>query len=712
MTKFRDWFGPRDRGDGNSGAIIQIAREVVERRRSVQGALNEVKHPAVLDALSDEDFRILDDEIADSSAEYREYAIVLARLSHAAARAKGFDRQIVDAALRLDSLLPKEDPSRERDQLLRDAYVIAQRAGYVRGGRLTLARLGQRAIEADEFERAQTILQQQLDIGDENTDTAAEVDSAIMLGDILRRDGDILAAQSYYRRAGRSGARLHHDRGVAEALVRQIELLDDGTGLETVAALQRQALDAAKRTSDLSLQSRIVLALAETLARTGQIEEVVGQLEQGVTLARQIGDLSTESRCLNALVEAGRRLGDLESVSIYQDELMHLEDRLGNRPAAAVWAFRLGTTYLDLKKGNRAAEAFARAHQMAVALRDAKLEQRALGGLGFAYTALGKPVDALEHFMGALEIARRTNDVSREAQWLASIGQALWKFDQTDDALRAITDGLSVARRIDDVELQASLLALLGQIHAANGQIPRARECYHRALDLNRKLGQPGEQIHLLSALAGLALETHQFGHATALYEQALHIATDSADRVTAARLHGRLGRIAQNQRDLHAALDHYRKALEFAESIEQPALMSQSLLHLGAAQHAVGDAGAVGTYRRALSYAQQLGDLRRETLVRLNLGLLLTSNGHRNEGLDHLYRASALAHELGPEGSALLENVEEAIESAGGAVGQAVSWYEETTIGAAASRERRGSYASRDLSDDEVFSEETLPPH
>lgn len=710
MTRFLEWFGPRGRQDGNNTAIIQIAREVVERRRSVQGALNEVRHPAVLDSLADEDFRVLDEEIADSAADYREYAIVLARLTHAAARAKGFDRQIVDAALRLDSLLPKEDPSRERDQLLRDAYVIAQRAGYVRGGRLTLARLGQRAVESDDFDRARTILQQQLDIGDEATDSAAEIDSAIMLGDILRREGDHLAAQTYFRRASRSGARLHHDRGVAEALVRQIELLDEGTGLETIATLQRQALDAAQRTSDLSLQSRLVLALAETLARTGQIEDVVAQLETGVDLARQIGDLSVESRCLNALVEAERRLGNAEGVATYQDELLHLEERLGNRPAAALWAFRLGTTYLDLKKPNRAAEAFARAHQIAGALHDTKLEQRALGGLGFAYTALGKPVEALEHMMGALEVARRTNDVAHEAQWLASIGQSLWKFDQVDDALRAVTEGLAVARRIDDVELQASLLALLGQIHAANGQVPRARECYHRALDLNRRLGQPGEQIHLLAALAGLALETHQFGHATALYEQALHIAVDGGDRPTAVRLLGRLGRIAQKQRDHHSALEHYRKALDFAEAMDQPALLSQTLLNLATAQHAVADPAAVGSYRRALSYAQQLGDMRRETLIRLNLGTLLSTNGHRNEGLDHLYRASALAQEIGPAGDAYADQIEDAIAAAGGASSEAGAWYDEPAAPIAPVRRGVGR-DNRSLRDDELYAEATLPP-
>src|SRR3954453_16056517 len=189
------WLGGRGGDDGNSGGIVQIAREVVERRRSIQGALNEVRHPAVLDALADEDFRVLDETIEESAASYREYAIVLARLTSAAARAKGFDRQIVDAAIRLDSLLPKEDPSRERDQLLRDAYMVAQRAGYTRGGRATLARLGQRALEADDLERARMLFQQQLDIADESSDTALDVDSAIALGDILRRDGDLMGAQ-------------------------------------------------------------------------------------------------------------------------------------------------------------------------------------------------------------------------------------------------------------------------------------------------------------------------------------------------------------------------------------------------------------------------------------------------------------------------------------------------------------------------------------
>ena len=64
------------RDEGNCEAVFQIAREVIEHRRSMQGALNEVRHPALLDSLSDSDFRILDEAIVESAEEYREYALV------------------------------------------------------------------------------------------------------------------------------------------------------------------------------------------------------------------------------------------------------------------------------------------------------------------------------------------------------------------------------------------------------------------------------------------------------------------------------------------------------------------------------------------------------------------------------------------------------------------------------------------------------------
>jgi tetratricopeptide (TPR) repeat protein len=654
-------LGGRGRGSG-AGALVQIAREVVSRRRSLQGALNEVRHPGVLDALSDDDFRYLDVTIAERVHSDREFALVLARLTHTAARAKGFERQTVDAALRLDSLLPTDDPSREREKLLRDAYAAAQRSGYLKGGRQTLARLGYRSLEAGDTERARALFQQQLDIAPDQNDSPAEVETALTMGDMLRKDGDLNGAQEHYRRAGRSAQRLDFHRGLAEALTRQIDLLAPKTPLETVAALQRQALDAADRTGDYVLRSRIVVSLAETLTRSGKAEEAAEQLEAGLEIAREIGDLSLESRCLDGLVSAQRRLGRLAPAALHERELFQLEERLGNRPAAAAAAVQLGTTLLALNRVDEALEIFERALRLAELVGDLTLEQRALGGLGIAQAEMGHPADALDNLMRALDFARRANDPDREAKWLGAVGQTLWRFGQYDDAVRTLGQALHIARRVDDQPLEAGLQSLLGRVHASAKQTTRARECFGRALDLYRRQGETGEVVAILSALGNLSVETGQPAQATVSYEEALELAAAHGEIAAAARLHGKLGRLAQKRHDAEAALDHFERAVELAERVDEPALLSKALQHFGAALHAAGDEAAVDVYRDALELTQDIGDERGEALVRLNLGTLLSANGSRPEGIQHLHHAAALAARFGDDGATLRRHVDAAI--------------------------------------------------
>lgn len=658
VTTLWDWLGLRRR-EGAGDAVLLVAREVTDRRRSVQGGLAEIRQPAILDGLTTEDFLGLDLVIEEQAEEDHDYALVLARLTLAAAKAKGFDKQFVDAAIRLESLLPGEDPSHERDRVLREAYTVAQRAGYLDGGRAALSRLGQRSIESNDSERARVLLQQQIDLGEEEDDSIAEVDAALALGDILRRDGDRRGAQAMFRRAGRSAQRLDHHRGIAEALIRQIELMPRETDLETLAALQRQASEAARRTVDLGLQSRIVLSLAETLRRNGKRDEAVSQLEHGLTIARQIGDLSLEAQCLAALVDAERQRGRLAAAVEYEQDLVDLDERLGNRKAAGEWATRLGSSLIALDRAPDAIEAFLRALDFAIASGDLKVEQRALGGLGVAYSQAGRPVEALQHLMKALDIARRTHDQRHEARWLGSIGQALWRFNQPEDAIRALSDGLSVARRLDDAELQANLLTLLGRIYVARGQAPRARECFGRALELNRRLGQTAEQIDLLIALASLASETNQIANAIALCEQALQLATVAGDRAAAARLHGKLGHLAQRRHDLPLSLEHLRNALALAESVDQPVLLGHALQHLATAQHAAGDPAATDTYRRAIDLHLHLDDRAGVALMQLNLGILLGATGQQTESVRLLREAAARAADLGPAGAELLHRAE-----------------------------------------------------
>lgn len=648
---------------GGNGVLVQIAREVVGRRRSVQGAISEVRHPAVLDALSDDDFKILDELIDERIASDREFSMVLARLTHAAAHAKGFDRQTVDAALRLDGLLPSEDPAREREKLLRDAYRAAQRAGYVQGGRRALARLGQRAASAGDSERALGLLQQQVELGPETMDTEDEVDSAILLSDLLRRQGDASGARGLIERAGRSSERLGFHQGLAESTVRLIEISRDELDLDGLAELQERALDAAVATGDPALQSRIVVNYADTLVQLERLDDALILLEDGLGIARQIGDVPLERRCLEMLSQVEADLGVRQAEAAREREAAAQRDRYANAPGEADDAVRQGSALLSHGRLDGARQVFEQAVEKARSAGDERMEQRAYGGLGVTYSQMNRPVEALNHLMLALDLARSNNDAGHEAQWLGSIGEALWKFGQADDAIQAIRQAITAARQVDDRDLEAGMFSLLGRIHASTRDLPNARQYFGQALDVYRDLGKVEDEIATLSSLGALAMEDGDPSDAINLYEEALQLAARADERAAAVRIYGRLARLSQQQGDDEAALEALTQAVNLAESLDNPTLLGQALQHLAVAQDATGDPAAMDTYEHALVLSREVGDKHGEAMMLVNVGVRLIATGARRDGMQLLHHAIGLTEELGQSGDKIRRRAEHLLE-------------------------------------------------
>lgn len=652
---------------GGNGVLVQIAREVVGRRRSIQGAISEVRHPAVLDALADDDFSILHELITERIDSDREFAQVLARLSHAAAHAKGFDRQTVDAALQLDTLLPAEDPAREREKLLRDAYKAAQRSGYVQGGRRALGRLGHRAASSGETERARVLFQQQLDLGPESADTEDEVDSTIMLGDIIWRDGDPETALHLFERAWRAADRHGYARGQLDAIVRRLDLVGDQLPPEERAQLEEQALRLASDLNDDVVLTTLIGRHANTLLALQRWEDAAAHLEDGLEVAREIEDLELENACLALLADVEQRMGQMENAAMRQRDLVTVEEKLGNIPAAAADAIRYASTLLTIARYDDASETFERAIALAEQIGDTRLAQRAYGGLGVTQSAQNLPVESLNNLMHALDLARRAGDRAHEAQWLGSIGEALWKFDQKNDAIKAITQAIEAADVANDLDLQAGMHALLAQIRIRERNLPEAVNQYYHALDLYRTLGRKDEEVHVLSQLGTMAMDVNQVRDAMTLYSQALDVAAESGQRAAAVRLYGRLARLAQRQGDMNAALDALDQAVEIAETIDQPLLLNQALQHLAVVQDQVNHPNTLQTYEDALKLARHVGDEYGEALMLTNVGHRLLTDGQRRDAAEVLEHAIHLADSLDVVGEKLAARSRQLVRQARG---------------------------------------------
>lgn len=652
MSSWIERFAGKGRRGGNT-VLVQIAREVVGRKRSLQGAVSEVRHPAVLDALSDEEFVVLGEIIDERVKSDREFATVLARLTHAAAHAKSFDRETVDAALRLDALLPSDDPARDREKLLRDAYRAAQRAGYVVGGRRALARLGQRAAQVGEPERARVLLQQQLDLGPDRADSEDEVDSAIVLGDLLHRDGDTDGALELYQRASAAAQTLGYAKGQAESLVREIDLSRGRVSDQQLIELQERALGAVRKTGDQELRSNLLVDIAEMQARGGDLEGAVVKLEEALEVSRQVGDLSIENQVLEMLSTAERQLGRTEIAVSRDGERVRLGTRSG-RPSAVNDAVEHGTQLLELHRADEARSVFEEALASAMEREDAQLVQRAHGGIGVALTQLGQPTRALEHLAEALDMARANDETRHEAQWLAAIGEALWRYDQPRDAIRALQEGISASRKVSDPGIEAGILLLLGDIFAAQRAFAEARAAFETALERFERLEDVDSQIVALSSLGSIAVEARRTSNAMQYYQRALDLADEAGDREAAVRLYGRMAKVAQRVGEFEAAIEALDQAVIVADEIGDSSLLNTMFQRLAVAMDSVDHKETLDIYEEALNLARENDDVYGEAMMLVNIGSRLHRDDDDQQAIEVLEHALALADQLGASGSHL----------------------------------------------------------
>ena len=221
--------------------IYQLASDVVEGRMSAEAAYQAVERSSLLNQLADGDLWELDREAMRIAVDDPEHALILSRLTILAARYKGFDRVLVDANLRAAEILAELGEEHDQELHLREALHAAERIANVPGQRRALSKLARLALNRGDTARARELLARQLDAGREDVDSLEEVETALLLGDLARDEGDAATAREYYHRAGRGARRVGHFSGVVDALLRQVEIVRKEGDVEGTYLLLQQA---------------------------------------------------------------------------------------------------------------------------------------------------------------------------------------------------------------------------------------------------------------------------------------------------------------------------------------------------------------------------------------------------------------------------------------------------------------------------------------
>ncbi|WP_069772269.1 BTAD domain-containing putative transcriptional regulator [Streptomyces sp. LUP30] len=232
-------------------------------------------------------------------------------------------------------------------------------------------------------------------------------------------------------------------------------------------AVQRTALDAARRLADPVLEARGLRGLARVEGRLGLHSRSVPRLQQALSLFTELGDDAGRAHTHRSLGWQCEQRGDLPG------------------------ALRHNQLALDLfrARGDRAAQAAV------------------LNSVGWYHALLGQYREALEHCFEALAMLQELGDRYGQAATWDSIAYAHHRLGRHPHALLGYRNALVLLRDLGVPYLEADILVRVGETHVATGDHEGARVAWEQALILLRGLGHPdAERVEaLLTARDGQA---------------------------------------------------------------------------------------------------------------------------------------------------------------------------------------------------------------
>ncbi|MFI0508358.1 BTAD domain-containing putative transcriptional regulator [Streptomyces sp. WSLK1-5] len=216
-------------------------------------------------------------------------------------------------------------------------------------------------------------------------------------------------------------------------------------------AVQRTALDAARRLADPVLEAHGLRGLARVEGRLGLLSRAVPRLEQALELFTELGDRIGRAHTHRSLGWTSEQHGDLIGALRHNQFALSLFRALGDRAAQA----------------------------------------SVLNSVGWYHGLLGDYRQALTHSFEALTMLQELGDRYGQAVTWDSIAYAHHHLGRHQHALLGYRNALTLLRELGVPYSEADILVRVGDTHLAMGDGDAARAAWLDALTLLRSLDHP-----------------------------------------------------------------------------------------------------------------------------------------------------------------------------------------------------------------------------
>ncbi len=260
-------------------------------------------------------------------------------------------------------------------------------------------------IQQARWEAAQGVLDELLTLAEASDDQRLRCDVQLELAQLLRRRGMLVAAAAQTEEALRTARRLHHRKGVAEALHGQAVLAWLGGDLDGCERFANEGLLVTATAELAEHRARLLLVMSAAQATRGQLASATRGLQEAEAIFRDLRMARLRVLALSNISELQVWQGEAEEAWSQSNEAFQVADALGYAVGRVAALRARGRAALELGRYGAAQNDL---HAAVSTAREIALDEEALAA-GTALTQLclerSDPIGAIRHGAAALEFA-------------------------------------------------------------------------------------------------------------------------------------------------------------------------------------------------------------------------------------------------------------------------------------------------------------------
>ena len=284
-------------------------------------------------------------------------------------------------------------------------------------------------------------------------------------------------------------------------------------------------------------------------------------------------------------------------------------------------------------------------------------------GMGAAYGNLGNVYHAMGDYRAAVQYHLKhqqcvsAEDMQTMSAVFHNLGLAQFGSNEIDDALDSYRHSLEIATSLQNYEQAAKVHGNLSLAYRAKGKLQEAVNQLHLQLKAELKINNSDGGAATCLSIGNIYVSQSDYKNAIQYFERGLdlmkwyHHSGDIRKPDLATKLLIALGSCRFHLRQVNEAVSELTRALQLAEQVGNPELLSAAHSNLGLCYQQLEDfPKSLLHQKEQLRIAQEIGNRTSEGAAHGNLGNTFKSMGEYNKALDHYESDLGIALQTGDQ--------------------------------------------------------------